>query len=101
MGKYKKWIGTIDSRRQKTEDRKIKMKKAKSEGGYQNEYVNLSFLLFLAITVLSFTLPKKWTVIVLCIGGSLAFVLLILSYIYDPKRMARNAMKKRKRGDVH
>ncbi len=74
------------------------MKKVKSQEGYQNEYLNLSFLLFFALTVLSFTLPKKWSVIVLCIGGGLAFVLLILSYIYDPKRMARNAMKKRKTG---
>jgi hypothetical protein len=77
------------------------MKRLKSQEGYQNEYLNLSFLLFFVITVLSFTLPKKWSIIVLCIGCSLVFVLLILSYIYDPKRMARNALKKRKKGDVH
>ena len=76
------------------------MKKAKTQEGYQNEYLNLAFLLFFAITVLSFTLPKKWSIIVLCIGCSLVFVLLILSYIYDRKRTARNALKKRKKEDV-
>ena len=72
----------------------IEIKRAKSQEGYQNEYLNLSFLLFIVITILSFTLPKKWGIIILCIGCSLLFVLLILSYIYDPKRIAQNTLKK-------
>ena len=77
------------------------MKGAKSQEGYQNEYLNLSFLVFIVITILSFTLPKKWGIIVWCIGCSLLFVLLILSYIYDPKRIAQNSLKKSKKGDVY
>ena len=72
------------------------MKGAKSEEGYQNEFLNLSFLVFIVFTILSFTLPKMWGIIAWCIGSVLLFVLLVLSYIYDPKRIAQNSLKEMK-----
>ncbi len=71
----------------------IEIKKTKSQEGYQNEHLNLSFLVFIVVSILSFTLPKKWGIIALCIGCSLLFVLLIFSYIYDPKRIAENTLE--------
>jgi nitrate reductase NapE component len=66
------------------------MKPSKSQEGYQNEYLNLAFLVFIVITILSITLLKTWGIIVFCTGCSLLFALLILSYVYDPKRIAEN-----------
>ncbi|KPK19633.1 MAG: hypothetical protein AMK69_24125 [Nitrospira bacterium SG8_3] len=69
------------------------MKGLESQEGYQNEYLNLSFLLFIVITVFSIILPKTWGVIVLCVGFTLLSVLLIRSYIYDAKRIKENTLQ--------
>jgi hypothetical protein len=70
--------------------------RAKAEEGYLNEFLNLSFLVFIVFTILSLTLPKMWGIIAWCIGSVLLFVLLTLSYIYDPKRAVKNSLKEMK-----
>ena len=66
------------------------MKAARSQGGYQNEFLSLTLLLFIAMVILS-SILWKWKTVIFCIFGFLIFLLLVLSFVYDPKRIVKNS----------